>query len=52
MKIGDRVKFSFAGREIEGTIFKIFPKTLYIKVDFPNHKGKIIKRKVHTVKLS
>ncbi|MCS7280285.1 MAG: hypothetical protein NZ583_01455 [Desulfobacterota bacterium] len=50
MKVGDRVKFSFAKKEKEGVIYKLFEKTAYIKVDFPKHKGKIIKRNVAQLK--
>jgi len=31
---------------MEGTVHKIFPKTIYIRVDFPKHKGKIVKRSI------
>ncbi len=44
MNIGDRIKFSFAGEEREGMVLKIFPKKVYLKVDFPNHPGKILIR--------
>jgi hypothetical protein len=50
MKLGDRVKFSFAKKEMEGTVFRLCEKTVYIKVDFPKDKGKIVKRKVKNVK--
>ncbi|MCX7857997.1 MAG: hypothetical protein N2513_08500 [Deltaproteobacteria bacterium] len=46
MKVGDRVKFKFAKRELEGTIWKLFEKTAYIKVDFPKDKGKILRKKI------
>jgi hypothetical protein len=44
MKVGDRIKFSFGGEEKEGVVVKIFPKKVYLKVDFPKHKGKLIVR--------
>jgi len=50
MKIGDRVKFTFAQKEMEGMVKKIFQKTVYIQADFPGHKGKIIKRKIKDIK--
>ena len=50
MKKGDSVKFRFAKKEKEGKVFKVFPKTVYIKADFPNQKGKIIKRKASEIK--
>ena len=49
MNIGDKVKFKFGNKKEnkEGVIIKLFPKTAYLKVDFPKHKGKIVKRKRH-----
>ena len=44
MEVGDKITFPFVKGDKEGIVYKIFPKTVYIKVDFPNHKGKIIKR--------
>jgi hypothetical protein len=49
MQQGDKVKFKLAGKDKEGTIFKIFPKTVYIKADFPKQKEKIVIRKVHEI---
>ena len=50
MNIGDRVKFSFAKKEMEGVVEQVFEKNVYIKADFPKDKGKIIKRKVKDIK--
>lgn len=50
MKIGDTVKFNFAKKEKEGKIYKLFDKTVYIKADFPKHKGKVIIKKKHEIK--
>jgi hypothetical protein len=44
MEVGDKITFAFGKGEKEGTVYKVYPKTIYIKVDFPKHKGKIIKR--------
>lgn len=49
MERGDKVTVPFGNGEKEGTVFKVFPKTVYIKVDFPNHKGKVIKRSIMAV---
>lgn len=49
MKIGDKITFPFGNGEREGTVFKVFPKTVYIKVDFAKHKGKIVKRSIMEV---
>lgn len=50
MNIGDKVKFSFAKKEVEGQVEKLFSKTVYIKANFPKDKGKIIKRKIKDIK--
>jgi hypothetical protein len=49
MERGDKVMFPFGNGEKEGTVFKVFPKTVYIKVDFAKHKGKIVKRSIVAV---
>ncbi|OGQ01192.1 MAG: hypothetical protein A2Z51_10875 [Deltaproteobacteria bacterium RBG_19FT_COMBO_52_11] len=46
MNIGERMKFQFGGKEMEGIVTKIFPKKVYLKVDFPHHPGKIVVRKI------
>ena len=46
MEVGDKITFPFGREEKEGTVYRIFPKTVYLKVDFPNHPGKIVKRSV------
>ena len=47
MEIGDKVKISFGkkGEKKEGTVVQLFPKTVVLKVDFPKHKEKILRRK-------
>ena len=50
MNVGDKVKFTFAKKEMEGQVQKVFPKAVFIKADFPNDKGKTIKRKIKDVK--
>ena len=49
MKKGDKITFPFGNGEKEGTVFKVFPKTVYLKVDFDQQKGKIIKRSIEEV---
>ena len=46
MEVGEKIMFPFGGKEKEGTIYKIFEKTIYIKADFNKQKGKIIRRKL------
>ena len=38
MKIGDKIKFDFAGKKKEGTVSKLFDNTVYLKVDFDKDK--------------
>ena len=44
MNVGDRVKFQFGGKEKEGVVFKIFPKKVYLKADFPHHPARLVIR--------
>ena len=44
MNVGDRIKFSFAGKEKEGLVVQVFPKKVYLKVDFPKQPGKTVIR--------
>jgi len=44
MQVGDRIKFQFGGQEKEGIVEKVFPKKIYLKVDFPGHPAKRIIR--------
>jgi len=50
MNVGDKVKFTFAKKEMEGTVQKIFPKAIYLKADFPKEKGKTVVRKIKDIK--
>jgi len=50
VKPGDKVKFTFAKKEMEGMVQKVFAKSVYIKADFPKDKGKVIKRKIKDIK--
>ena len=46
MKAGDKIKIDFAGKKKDALVFKVFPSSVYLKVDFENDKGKIVKRKL------
>jgi hypothetical protein len=50
MKVGDKVKFTFAKKEMEGQVEKVFQKTVYLKADFKKDKGKVIKRRIKDIK--
>ena len=49
MKVGDKIKFDFAGKKKEGVVSKVFPKTVYLKVDFDKNKQKTVKRKLSAI---
>lgn len=49
VKVGDTIKFDFAGKKKEGVVAKLFPNSVHLKVDFERDKGKIVKRKLNEV---
>ena len=49
MKAGDKIKIDFAGKKKDALVFKLFPSSVYLKVDFENHWGKIVKRKLNQI---
>lgn len=49
MKVGDKVSFEFAGKKKEGVVFRLFPKSVHLKVDFEKDKGKVVKRKLNSM---
>ena len=49
MKVGDKIKFNFAGKKKEGTVSRLFDNTVYLKVDFEKDKQKTVKRKISQV---
>ena len=50
MKPGEKIKFTFAKKEMEGVVQRVFTKSVYIKADFPKDKAKIVKRKIKDTK--
>ena len=49
MKVGDKIKFDFAGKKKEGKVSRLFDNTVYLKVDFEKDKQKTVKRKISQV---
>ena len=49
MKVGDKLKIDFAGKKKDALVFKLFPSSVYLKVDFENDKGKLVKRKLSQI---
>ena len=45
VKVGDAIKFEFAGKKKEGVVYKLFANSVHMKVGFERDKGKIVKRK-------
>jgi hypothetical protein len=46
LKVGTKISFPFGKGEKEGEVVRVFQKTVYLKVDFPHHPGKRVKRKI------
>jgi hypothetical protein len=46
MKVGDRITFPFGKGEKEGIVDRVFQKNVYLRVDFPRHPGKLVRRKI------
>jgi len=46
MKAGQKIKFNFANDEKEGVIERLTDKKVYLRVDFPRHKNKLVIRKI------
>ena len=49
MKVGDKVKFDFAGKKKEGVVKKLFDNSVYLKVEFDRDKQKTVKRKLSQI---
>ncbi len=46
MNVGDRLSIPFASGTKEGTVVKVCQKSVWLKVDFPRHPGKLVRRKL------
>lgn len=46
MNLGDKVTIPFGKSQKEGTIVRMYEKNVWVKVDFPRHPGKLIRRKL------
>ena len=49
VKVGQKIKFAFGNKKekTEGEVVKVFPKTVYLKVDSANGKGRVVRRKLY-----
>jgi hypothetical protein len=46
LKVGDRITFPFGKGEKEGVVARVFQKSVFLRVDFPRHPGKLVRRKI------
>ncbi len=46
MKVGQKIKFNFANDDKEGVVERLTDKKVYLRVDFPRHKNKLVIRKI------
>lgn len=46
VKVGDRITFPFGKGEKEGVVERVFQRNVYLRVDFPRHPGKLVRRKI------
>ena len=46
LKVGDRITFPFGKGEKEGVVVRVFQKNVHLRVDFPRHPGKLVRRKI------
>jgi hypothetical protein len=47
MNVGDKVTIPFGKGTKEGTVERVFDKSIWVKVDFPRQPGKLVRRKVN-----
>lgn len=46
MNVGDKLNIPFGKGTKEGTVVKVCEKSVWVKVDFPRHPGKLIRRRL------
>ena len=46
LKVGEKITFPFGKGEKEGVVDRVFQKNVYLRVDFPRHPGKLVRRKI------
>jgi hypothetical protein len=52
MNVGETVTIPFAKTTKQGVVVRITEKNAWLKVDFPRHPGKLIRRKLTDLKAS
>lgn len=46
MNVGDKLSIPFGKEAKEGTIVRVCEKSVWVKVDFPRHPGKLVRRRL------
>lgn len=46
MNVGEKLNIPFGGGTKEGTVVKVCEKSVWLRVDFPKHPGKLVRRKL------
>jgi len=46
MNVGDKLDIPFGKGTKEGTVVKVCEKSVWVKVDFPKHPGKLLRRRL------
>ena len=47
MNAGDKATIPFGKGTMEGTVVRVCEKSVWLRVDFPKHPGKLIHRKMN-----
>jgi len=52
MQVGDKITIPFGSGTKEGVVVKVCEKNVWLRVDFPRHPGKLIRRKLSDLEKS
>lgn len=46
MNVGEKLSIPFGNGTKEGTVVKVCEKSVWLRVDFPRHQGKLVRRRL------
>lgn len=46
MNVGDKLSIPFGKETKEGTVVRVCEKSVWLRVDFPRHPGKLVRRRL------
>jgi hypothetical protein len=52
VNVGDKLTIPFGNGQKEGVVVRIYDKSVWLKVDFPRHPEKLVKRKLSDLSTS